>query len=355
MGFQQRPLPISEQASRRKGLRQYRPQALALLLVALVGIIWWQHSRIQKLEGEQALSMRSYFIDAWRGFDSADVYLTSAIRLLKAGKMDEGLIDLHDALGYIRAAEQGAGRYDDMLYGLNQPGITIFSSMSIDAYSFDIRNLSSEISTAGSVSAAQMTALEDINYDLKLFAATLEPFVNEYNPAQITVQMNEATKGIKTQSVRQRLNLLPSLSGLESAGAGPDLPTISLESPTNCIMAGQPLTLTLEISNGQAQALTLAATPPIDIAISDSAGVVRERWSQSSAFPATIDSALQPGETRTYEWVWLASAKYGTPIKLQASANVAQFDHSVDLEIGVDALAYTDPEGSAQTIACQDL
>ena len=82
---------------------------------------------------------------------------------------------------------------------------------------------------------------------------------------------------------------------------------------------------------------------------------MRERWSQSATFPASLDPALQPGETRTYEWIWIATAEYGTPITLEASTNVAQFQHSVELEIGVDALPYTDQTGNEQTISCQDL
>ena len=243
-----RPLPMSEQAS--NGIRRPGRLLLMAVLVALAGIIWWQHTRIQELESEQQQIMHSYAIDVLSGLNSADHILGNAIRSFQQGETEPNVLILRDVRGYINEATKGADRYNRMLSEHFDTRINIFDD-GLLIYGYEISDLSYEIRTAGSVSNAQMTTLEDISYDLHLLTENFFPVQDGEDPVSLALRMNEATKGIKTQSVRQRLNLMPGLTSLGISCAGPDLPTISLESPTNCIMAGQSLTLTLAISNEQ--------------------------------------------------------------------------------------------------------
>lgn len=95
-----------------------------------------------------------------------------------------------------------------------------------------------------------------------------------------------------------------------SENANPDL-VHRLTASTNCAEVGEEIVFTGEVQNPGKQPFRVTETPPFDIVIQpyDGTGPV-VRWSETDQYPRDINPDLQPGETRTYSWRWVATEAY---------------------------------------------
>lgn len=87
-----------------------------------------------------------------------------------------------------------------------------------------------------------------------------------------------------------------------------------LTASTNCAEVGDEVVITAKITNLWRTALTVTSSPPFDIIIrpyryGGNAQPV-QRWSDTDQYPRDLNPELVPGETRMYQWRWIADAAY---------------------------------------------
>ncbi|HEU5012304.1 MAG TPA: hypothetical protein VFT66_07155 [Roseiflexaceae bacterium] len=113
----------------------------------------------------------------------------------------------------------------------------------------------------------------------------------------------------------------PKLEPVENGTSQPGLVYVDFTANTNCAVVGETITMTVELANRTAGPLTLTNTPPVDIVITPQSGFNDPlygprplRWSTTPNYPTNIAPLLQPGERRTYQWLWTVPPVYQTPV-----------------------------------------
>ena len=94
---------------------------------------------------------------------------------------------------------------------------------------------------------------------------------------------------------------------------------------TNCVEVGEPLTITLTLTNTAAEAVVLDGDPPIDLAIDRkdlNAPARRDVWSADASYPTSFNPRMELGEVRTYSWHWVAHADFAGYANIQSGAIV---------------------------------
>lgn len=117
----------------------------------------------------------------------------------------------------------------------------------------------------------------------------------------------------------QRANAaVPTIGPVQGSTGFINGPVLSLLASTNCLRAGEALTLSVTLKNNSANPITLQGAPPLDIVIKpaswqESQPLPVARWSESNQYPQIQNLTLQPDEIRTFRWRWIADATFDAP------------------------------------------
>lgn len=89
---------------------------------------------------------------------------------------------------------------------------------------------------------------------------------------------------------------------------------VELSASTNCIISGETVQFTLQITNTLTSPIILNSDSPLEIVIQapSSSVLINSEWSDDNQFIHDIDPILQGGEVRTYRWRWEPDSTYST-------------------------------------------
>ena len=326
--------------------------SLAVGLIVLASIIRWQNGRIKQLEAQHQQAMRYDASIAYSNFYITKDHVNYAINYMNNNDLDSAQLELSYAMQIWDKAEIGVRGYTGKLYNIDQTNILVFGSMEFSSFRRVIGMVDHELTASKSITPQQIQNLEDVRDDIQLLYDTFSKAIEQGDPQFVAQQLNEITKDIKSQSIRQVLGIMPTLSSLNVTSSNEIQQSVAIETESNCFTPGETATWIIEVANNNSEPLTLSGTPPFDVVILDQAGQIRERWSQSPSFPPNTGAVLNSGETRSYTWNWPVHERYGTAITIRA--DVPSIVNS-EVEISVNAVTYVDASGAKQTIACADL
>ena len=335
-----------------KHRRQLGIISLAVGLIVLASIIRWQYTKIKQLEAQQLATIHyDENIVSSNLFDMVN-NLDLAINNINDSDLEYTKQSLSEALNSAEKAEIGAMEYNRKLETIYKTPIKLFGFDIFPSFRSAIVSINQELSRGETVSPKQIKKLQDVRDDIQLLYDTFSKAIEQDDPKFVAQQLNEITKDIKSQSIRQVLGIMPTLASLNVTSSNEIQQSVAIETESNCFTTGETATWIIEVANNNAEPLTLSATPPFDVVILDQAGQIRERWSQSPTFPPNTGAVLNSGETRSYTWNWPVHERYGTAITVRA--DVPSIVNS-EVAISVNAVTYVDASGAKQTIACADL
>ena len=326
--------------------------SLAVGLIVLASIIWWQNGRIKQLEAQYQQAMEYDAFVALSNVIIAKDQLDSTLSYMRDSDLDGAKRQLGSAMQSWDKATISVTAYNRKLYNISKARIYLLEPAEFSSFRWIMEAIDRDLPPNSSISSQKLEKLQDVRDDIQLLYDTFSKAIEQGDPHFVTQQMNGITKDMKSQSIRQDLGLMPTLAGLNVTSSNEIQQSVAIETKTNCVVIGETATWIIEVANNNSEPLTLSGTPPFDVVILDQASQIRERWSQSPTFPPNTGAVLNSGETRSYTWNWPVHDRYGNAITIRA--DVPSIGNS-EVEISVNAVTYVDASGAKQTIACADL
>jgi hypothetical protein len=147
---------------------------------------------------------------------------------------------------------------------------------------------------------------------------------------------------------------MPKREPLSVRGGGSELEA-DLSISTNCIEVGEPLTITLRLTNRSPEPYLLRGEPPVDITIEQKDRSRIDYWSATPDYPQSFDPTIPAGTSRDYQWSWVAPADFAENLNVRSGATIryvtAQFPRGgALLNLGVHW--YTDGE---YVVTCDEM